>query len=665
MGVWRPTRAAVAIAIGFAMSGRFVFAEASRLVPDPARAASTRPAGGVQDPLAARQQIVRDRLAQLEDRMFRLSEKLAQPDPQQAKRLERALRESGELLIRHHMEQAIQLLEQGSLVEAADHQAAAHKALEDILKLLTETGEDSRQRQEEIDRMEALRQQVGRLLEQQYELRAKTDPAERLSERLAAAAVRLQVLIDRQSRQIEDTKAMAGGSADQAARRQSDALGRSQAAIRKDAESLMRELGQPEAAATQPAEAPLAHIAAQAREQMQDAADHMQSAEQELGEARPASSVPEQAKALESLQKALESLREQQGSVEPVAPAEAARQQRELQQQAGKLADSMQGRQEGKEQGADQHGDKQQGGDQQGRQQRGNQQGDQQGSEQGSEQSRSGEPPPPPMPGTNNMRRAQQHMRNAGDKLDKEKPADATQDQDQAIQELEQARTELQDSLDQLRREQQEEMLAGLEQRFRGMLLEQKAINTATASLDERKARWTRSDSLNLAALAEKERRLSGEAAKALNVLTEDGTTVVFPEMVTQVRDDMADVARRLGEKRTGEITRQIQAEIVQALEELIQAIEQRRKDGPPPPSMAGGGGGGGESDNATPLLPGSAELKLLRSSQVRVNRQTQDLDAAATRPSADVGDQARRLATRQEQLAGMARKINERAEGH
>src|SRR5437867_2173927 len=51
------------------------------------------------EPLAAKEQLVRDRMMQLEDRMYRLSDKLAHTEPQQAKKLEVALRQARELLI--------------------------------------------------------------------------------------------------------------------------------------------------------------------------------------------------------------------------------------------------------------------------------------------------------------------------------------------------------------------------------------------------------------------------------------------------------------------------------------------------------------------------------------------------------------------------------------
>ena len=254
-------------------------------------------------------------------------------------------------------------------------------------------------------------------------------------------------------------------------------------------------------------------------------------------------------------------------------------------------------------------------------------------------------------------------MKKAGDKLERQQQAPATRDQDRAIAELERAKAQLQDTLDQLRREQQEELLTGLEQRFRTMLLEQMKINAATDALDARKAEWARSDELNLAGQAEQQTLLSVEAGKALTILTQEGTTVVFPEIVLQVRDDMTDVARRLAARQTGEITRNVQAEIVRALQELIAAIEQRQKEGPPPDD-AGQSQQAGDQQQDTPLLPSSAELKLLRSCQVRINRSTQHLDSAQTQPAAEIAGEAQRLSSRQEQLADMARKINERAAG-
>jgi hypothetical protein len=617
-------------------------------VPLTVRAQASRP-GGVQDPLAARQQIVRDRLVQLEDRMFRLTEKLSKAEPEQAGRLEKALRESGEKLIRHHMEEAVRLLDQANVTEAAEHQAAAQKALEEILQLLTESTGDSRERRQEMERIDALRKQIDAILGRQRELRARTDPQEKPATRVAAAAAKLRELIDRERKEIGKTREAAGGSD----RRKSAALAESQADVRSATDALGKELAGPAPAsqpppATQPKPDPLERAADEARSDLEQASGRMRAAERDLGRGRPAEAEPNQAKALEAMERAMGKLGPA-GGAKPLRPDEAAREQKGLQQDTDKIADSMDGK-PGSPSGRD------------GGQSRPADSPGSQPSPGADRQADSGSPAAPPAPGADNMRQAGQHMKNAGDKLERNKPAAATRDQEKAIEELEKAQAELQESLDQLRREEQEEMLAGLEQRFRTMLLEQKAINSATSDLDGRRQQWARSDELNLAGLSERQSRLQGEAAKAFNILTEAGNAVVFPQIVAQVRDDMADAARRLGEKQTGRATQEIQAGIVQAIEELIAAVEQRQKDGPPPAGEGAGMAGGGQQSDS-PLLPGSAELKLLRSCQVRVNTQTQQLQAS-TPPDHDAVERARRLSARQEQLADMARKMSDRAEG-
>lgn len=627
-----------------------------------AHAQSTMPDASAENPLAARQQIVRDRMVQLEDRMFRLTEKLAQADPQQARRLEEALQRSGKLLIRHHMDQAIELLEEANLAEAADHQVAVQKALEELLTLLTETAGDDRQRREDIERLQDMRQQVDRLLERQLDLRGKTDPSERLGERLAAAAGKLESILERQSAQLEQTRGLKRGDGSP---EEADDIADRQAELREQTEALIDELQQDD---TPDRPTPLMHAGREARLQMRDAADQMDAAESDLRQNLPITAEPKQQEAVESLQKALESLRQQQRKLQPANAEQAAGEQNELEREAGKLADAMgdqspepvpfepdrpAGSQPESQDGQPQ--DQQNSGQPQNSDQPGadSQEGERQDNQQ---------PPQAPSPGGDNVRKAQRHMKQAADRLEQAQPGDATRQQDQAIDELEQARAELEETLDQLRREQQEEMLAGLEQRFRAMLLRQQEINGQTASLDERKADWTRSDSLDLAGLAEKQTLLGGDAAEALHILSEEGSTVVFPEIVAQIRDDMNASAQRLAARQTGEITRGIQDEIVRALQELVEAIEKRQQEGPPPQQAAQPGQPGGE--NETPLLPSSAELKLLRSCQVRLHRSTQQLSGLEAVAADDIADEAQRLSDRQEQLARMARTIHERGQG-
>jgi len=454
-----------------------------------------------KDPLATKQQIVRDRMTQLEDRMFRLTEQLAEAEPEQAARLQQALQRARELLISRNMDEAILLLEQGHLTDASDRQLSIEKDLQLLLKILLTDPDNTKERSEEIKRLEAFRKQIEKLLEQQRQLKGRTDAA-----------------------------------------------------------------GKP-------------------TDEKTDPFDHAKTAER----------------------------------------------QGKLGRKTDQLADKMQGGKPGN--GAD-------------------------GSKDGGQC-----PPKPPAPGTDNVQRSGEHMKNATDDLNRKSPPNASQDQQRAIDELERAQEELKQVLEQLRREQQEEILRGLESRFRAMLAAQLTINKGTQTLDAKgSGAWTHADDLALAGLAQDEAELGRQAGEALRILKEDGTTIVFPRIVAQMQEDVQLVTERLKTRNTGRITQTIEAEIVTTLEDLIEAIEQLRKQ------LAGGGSSGGGSGGCdAPLLPDSAELKLLRSLQQRVHRITKAFWKDNSRADARNDDQQKqlgRIADRQNDVADMSRKMHERVTG-
>ncbi len=714
----------------------------------PARAAESIPLSA-KDPLASKQQIVRDRMIQLEDRMFRLTEKLAKAEPEQAKRLEGALRQARELLIRRHMEETMALLEAGKLPDAADRQTEITKDLERVLKLLLEDPDNSKERKKEIDRLQAFKDQIKSLLEAERKLKAQADAAPRLEQLLAAvraAIARLEALIARQEKEIDRTIAAAKEDNKLAAPQ----LGQDQQQLRLEAESLAENLSrplaspsstgepktgspnagdgtprrdagktpttQPEDSHAQKDDAEHAHDHAQHKDgeepkgsetpsanttqpssdsgdtetaqqtppaeagieagirkaggDVNKASEQMKSAEKTLEKKNLAESVPSQQKAAESLKKALAELKQQEAEARrKLNQVEAARKQRELKTQADKLGQDMQkpaageknsendqqkpgepksGDQPGQGKPSQGKGKQDQGQPQDGKQDSGQQKADSQ------------QPPQPDTPGRQNVQQAGKHMEDAAEDLDKENVPKAATDEQKAVNELEKAQKELEEALDQLRKEQQEEILRGLESRFRAMLSRQLIINKGTGDLqDKGPTKWVHGDELALAGLAKDETKLADDAGQALHILKEEGTTIVFPQIVGQLQQDMIEVSRRLGEKKTGDSTQRVQTDIVNTLKELIDAIKELRKE---LQGAQGGGGGGGGNNNNPPLLPNSAELKLLRSCQERVNRQTEDFekDNGSAGDKRDLG----RIADRQREVAEMARKMNERITG-
>jgi hypothetical protein len=166
---------------------------------------------------------------------------------------------------------------------------------------------------------------------------------------------------------------------------------------------------------------------------------------------------------------------------------------------------------------------------------------------------------------------------------------------------------------------------------------------------------WTRADRLRLSDLSAEEKVLAGLVETARQVLVEDGTTVVFPRIVEQLRDDMLTVHRLLGEEQTGPYTQALERDIERTLEELIEALQRAQRE----QQSQGQGQGQGQQGQPPlpPLVPDSAELKLLKAAQLRVNERTRSFDAA--RPQGPLGPemsgQVRKIAERQADVARMA----------
>ncbi|HUG90821.1 MAG TPA: hypothetical protein VML55_08315 [Planctomycetaceae bacterium] len=237
----------------------------------------------------------------------------------------------------------------------------------------------------------------------------------------------------------------------------------------------------------------------------------------------------------------------------------------------------------------------------------------------------SGDPSQQPQrtPGREEIERAIQEMDRAIEELKKQHHSDAARAQDEALRNLIAAKEKLEEILRQLREEERELLLAALEARFQKMLAMQIMVYKGTVSLDKtEKPQWQSEQFSRSRELAQRENEIALEAGKALTLLKAEGSSVAFPEAVEQLRVDMLDVARRLDEFDTGRYTQDIERDIIEALEEVIEALqrelEKSREQREQPPQE------GQPSDPA--LVDMLAELKMLRSLQLRINRRTRSI---------------------------------------
>jgi hypothetical protein len=219
-------------------------------------------------------------------------------------------------------------------------------------------------------------------------------------------------------------------------------------------------------------------------------------------------------------------------------------------------------------------------------------------------------------------------MQRASDQHRKQDPKSAADKQRQAIDDLERAMQEIEKALAQLREEEREEILAALEARFREILERHRPVTASTVELETTRGKreWTRTDRLRLTDITDEEGKLAILTQKALDILVEDGTTVIFPQIVSQLRDDMRSVQHLLSREQTGKYTQELEKEIEQTLEELIAALERARKE---QQQQQQASQSQPSQPQLQPLVPSSAELKLLKSAQFRVNKRTQAFDRA------------------------------------
>ncbi len=266
-------------------------------------------------------------------------------------------------------------------------------------------------------------------------------------------------------------------------------------------------------------------------------------------------------------------------------------------------------------------------------------------------------------PGRDEIERARREMERAIEELKKKSRDAAADHQDKALQELLEAKEKLEEILRQLREEERKLLLAALEARFQKMLAMQLAVFQGTTTLGQVAAdAWVGRHTTQSIKLARDEEEIAVEAIKALTLLKEEGSSVAFPEAVVELREDMLVVSRRLEESKVGKLTRAIEKDIIESLEEMIDALQKElekseddKKEQDQKKQQQQ------QQDQEPPLVDKLSELKMLRALQLRVNRRTRRLARLIDGEQAkdnDVLQQLKDLARRQARVQKAARDL-------
>ena len=696
------------------------------------RAEEEKPAPPAEtaEELAQRQAEVGRRLKALEETMRRIAKIMARTDPDKAARLEMAVRRSVEEGNLRRVEEIENYLASKLFQQALNEQRELAKALERVLDILLDRDSERKEAAERIEQLKQLSQVLEQVLQEEtqqfHETEKHVDP-EKTLQRARDAKERLKELIARQQEVAEKTREGAAPeaaaladlkrrlaeleAAQKAMRAGTDAA--AQAELARRAEALAAEL-EKLAAGAQAGDHPALRAAGaleRAAEGMDAAAGKMkggegaggaqEAAEQDLREAR---------EALERLEERLgrdrsERLRDRQEQLR----RDTERLQKDVDRLAegspgggsgalGRAQDEMKEAEKGLEKGADAGAVPHQEAARRELERAyeelerleeelkrlvelpnyEEQAGKQDATTEKTEdllkkmEQQGGGAQGKPTPGQGDVEQAKRAMQQASRNLRNRSARDANADQKEAVERLQKAKKELEDALRQLREEMQLMLLEAMERRFLAMLQKQRQASKDTIALHLRLRQSedpSRADRDSAARLSSLEAELAAEAEKALEILKEEGSTVVIPEVVEDLKRDFDSLAALLARLQADEYTQQVQRDVETTLEQLVRVIQEeiKRRD----QRGQGGGGDGMEGDPEENLLPTSAELKMLKEMQVQVNRRTEFFERkvqAGTQAQGELADERARLAQKQGAVGdltrSMADKLNRQNEG-
>lgn len=483
---------------------------------------------GKDKQLAARQ-----RLEELEEKMNRLATILARTEPDHAVLLRRAYQQCKEDLILEKMDGILRFLEEEKLDEAISDQKDVGTALERLLALLLDKEDDLEELLKKIKRLEEYRKEIQRLIKEETAEKKESDRATATEEKLQAlrkAKETLDSLIKRQGDQVAGTKEL--GLAEPKPEAAFEKLRGSQEDIREETEDLAFSIdeilgkgvdGEGEGSETGKA--------------LGKSAESMAGAEGNLSEMDQPGALGKEKEALSQLEEARAALEKEEKELRKLLALPDYEKMTDAQEGTRKSTDDL-ARKMGEE-----------------------------GGEEGS-------------PGQENVGKAGGSMGKASEKLGKSNSQGASGDQQEALDQLQQAKEEVEDALEQARRELQEEVLALLEERLLQMLAQQKEISKGTIEVDKALGGKApdRAQTQTLTGLSKGEDDLAGQSDEALELLREEGSTVVFPQVLEDVKGDLLNVVGLIASTQTGEFTQAVQKEIEVTLEELIEAVRKKQE---------------------------------------------------------------------------------------
>ncbi len=598
----------------------------------------TEPPTTAPPALATQQKAVSERFSRLEALLLRSADLEAVENPTRAALLQQAVQMSKQAALNEMLTEAATRLEQGQFSEAIDKQKISRENLKRLLDLLQSENREERIR-EQRDEVRRWIEETDRLLRLQSSLRGRTEGGQEAAQ------------------SAQDQERLANKATDIA-----EELG-GEASSKPDEQSGSSEAEEKNAS---PNKTPAADPAENKTEGAKPNADEKPNADQKSDEPKVKSGDSSQGEEEKNSESKSSKAKESNGSSEA---------EKLQSQQSDSPAGDGKKNSESKESPAKRPSDSQDGGQQNGEPQPGEptQDGKQQGQQQQGQQADSSEgqePEPPKSPterAKQRIEQAQQKMKEAQEQLENAEREGAVEKQREAEEQLRAAIEELEEILRQLREEEVERSLVSLETRLRRMIeMQNKVVDETTRLQEITDENSTRQVQISAGRLATDERKILAEGERAYLLLRDEGSSAAFPEAIEQLNIDIASVAERLTAGDVGSLTLNIEQEIVSSLEEMVAALaqvqkenrekQQQRRQQQQQPGQPG----------EQPLVDKLAELRLIRTLQVRINNRTGTLSKQLSDPTdpkgqareQDILDQLKDLSNRQSNIQQVTRDI-------
>ncbi len=218
---------------------------------------------------------------------------------------------------------------------------------------------------------------------------------------------------------------------------------------------------------------------------------------------------------------------------------------------------------------------------------------------------------------------ANREQKNSEGKLGKGDRDGAGMAQGKAVSKLDEAIKNLEEVLKQIRKEENERILADLLARCKKMLWIEQEIYDKTEKLhkeltkqDNPKANLEQAARSNK--IADRQNDNIREAHAALKIVQTEGSAAAFAEVFEQVSKDMDVVYNRLNRAEIDSLTLTIETDIIDTLKDAIKALEKAIRDNNDPSTAPPG-----ESNGKPRLVSLLQQLKMIHALQRRVNSRT------------------------------------------